>query len=86
MTDATTPQPFSPDPDVTDLSGTDTDLGFGDATGQPNDDTTAAGAEAGAQTSDKPAPDDPNGTALEGADPTIRGDQTAPEDLAAGSS
>ncbi|UOE42897.1 hypothetical protein [Agromyces larvae] len=64
------PGPFTPEPDPTDLDGPGSGARFGDATALPNDDTTAAGAESGTQTSDASVPDDAGGTALEGADPT----------------
>lgn len=67
MTDASSP--LNPDPKVTDLDGPASDVGFDEASALPNDDTTAAGGEAGVQ-SDRTVPDDPAGTALEGADAT----------------
>jgi hypothetical protein len=80
MTDASSP--LNSDPKVTDLDGPATDLAFDEASALPNDDTTAAGGEAGTQ-ADRSVPDDPAGTALEGADATRSTDDdldTFPDD------
>lgn len=82
MTDASSP--LNADPKVTDLDGPATDVGFDEASALPNDDTTAAGGESGVQSAeDRSVPDDPSGTALEGADATRSADadlDTFPDD------